>query len=73
MKAIPAGVEIQIEIRLVRGEEVLAGGMLLIGDEEEAKDFQLAGIAAQRGVYELFQTLCQQLQSNGQSAVDKPH
>lgn len=56
-KTLPAGVEIQIEIRISEGETLCEQGILLIGETNEAKDFELVGIAAQRGVYELLQSL----------------
>ena len=54
---LPADIEIQIEVRFISGEQLLQQGILSIGENEVVKDFRLAGIAAQRGVYEMLLSL----------------
>lgn len=63
MKALPPGVGIQIEVSFRVGDRLLHQGVLSIGEDGEVKEFQLVGLAAQRGVYELLKTLWQEYQS----------
>jgi len=67
-RPLPGGYSIEIEVRILREEEVLEHGVLLIGETGETKEFRLAGLAAQRGVYELLQTLWQR--ANAQRTND---
>lgn len=72
-RMIPAGVEIQLEIRFGKEGELLQQGILSIGDSEAGKDLELVGIAIQRGAYELFFQLWKQYLIDQVSANDIQH
>lgn len=61
VKPLPGGYEIRIEVQILKNSEVQQQGVLLVGETDDVKDFKLAGLAAQRGVYEMLSVLWQQL------------
>lgn len=67
-QSIPAGVEIQVEVRFVSNGELIQQGILSVGEQDEVKELRLAGLAAQRGVYELLQSLFSKFNSTKSQA-----
>lgn len=50
---LPSGTAIQLEIRFIQNGELIEQGIIDVGESDESKEFRLAGLAAQRGVYEM--------------------